>query len=130
MQRNFTKILQGLHNTSYAFRLIVLKLEILALKQLTTNLMFLFKVFKVFVNVYSSAYLSFNNANTRGHGLKHCHQYSIVNSRNVLYISRVIPIWNSLDADVVISNTTNGFTSKLVNCNQSKNCRKRPHTAT
>jgi len=119
----------------YVDRLAVLRLESLELRRLKADLIFLYKIIHdhgLVDIVVCLDYFSFNNnyVRTRSHQLKINVQYSRTNIRKNFFINRVIPIWNSLDTNVVSSSSLNVFKASLKNCNLSNRCRGRAHTAT
>ena len=129
VQRKFTKFLPGLFNVPYMNRLEIVGLESLEIRRIKLDLVFMYKILNGLVDLNHEDYLTFNENSTRGHDFKINVQYSRVNCRKYFFINRTIPIWNSLDANIVNSDTVFEFKRKLNSFDATNYCRGRAYRA-
>ena len=125
VQRFFTRLLPGLGEMSYSDRLRVLNLQSLEMRRIINDLIFVYKLLNELVDFDYRALFEMNTNNTRGHSLKLNHQYSRCNFRKTFFANRVIPIWNSLPAAVVESESLARFKNELKCIDLSRFCRGR-----
>ena len=110
-------------------RLEIVGLESLEIRRIKLYLVFIYKILNGLVNLNHEDYLTFNENSTRGHNFKINVQYSRVNCRKYFFINRTIPIWNSLDANIVNSDTVFEFKRKLNSFDVTNYCRGRAYRA-
>ena len=130
VQRFFTKRLSGLWDTPYLERLRVLQLETLEHRRIINDLVFMYKLVNQLIDVDVQEFFTFNSNSTRGHSAKVNHQFSRLDCRKHFFVNRVTPMWNSLNNDIVQSDSIFAFKTKLKTCNFDRFCRGRAHTAT
>ena len=114
VQRDFTKRIPGCSHLSYAERLSLLKLESLEHRRLIADLVFCFNILKGSNCIQPSDFFSPSlNMNLRGHPLKLTVPLAKTNTRKFFFSNRIVPIWNSLPADLVLSPNVESFKFKL-----------------
>jgi hypothetical protein len=114
VQRDFTKRIPGCSHLSYAERLSLLKLESLEHRRLIADLVFCFNILKGNNCIQPSDFFSPSlNTNLRGHPLKLTVPLAKTNTRKFFFANRIVPIWNSLPADLVLSPSVESFKFKL-----------------
>jgi hypothetical protein len=114
VQRDFTKRIPGCSHLSYAERLSLLKLESLEHRRLIADLVFCFNILKGNNCIQPSDFFSPSlNTNLRGHPLKLTVPLAKTNTRKFFFTNRIVPIWNSLPADLVLSPSVESFKFKL-----------------
>ena len=114
VQRDFTKRVPGYGHLSYAERLSLLKLESLQHRRLIADLVFCFNILKGNNCIQPSDFFSPSlNTNLRGHLLKLTVPLAKTNTRKFFFSNRIVPIWNSLPADLVLSPNVKSFKFKF-----------------
>ena len=104
VQRSFTKRLPGLFNFSYCDRLQFLGLQSLEHRRLLADLTLCYKI------IHGLIALDFNDffalpvhPGLRGHSFKLTVPIVKCNRSKYFFLSRVVPVWNALPAEVVIA---------------------------
>ena len=123
VQRKFTKCLPGFNSLSYLDRLNVLNLDTLEVRRIMFDLMLMFKIVHGLIDIDPNQLFTFNSSNTRGHCYKINVQYSRVNARKYFFINRIIPIWNALEPQVVVSNSLYTFKKEINKVDFSSFCK-------
>ena len=119
VQKHFTKCLRGLHNKSYAERLITLNQPSLQTRRTRTDLIFLYKIIHGLVDsdlkelFTLSANVTVCDRSLRGHALKLQRPKPRTDMLKFDYVYRVIDVWNSLPAHVVEATSLSVFKQKL-----------------
>ena len=118
VQRYFTRRLIarcGLPPCAYVDRLILLQLEPLEVRRLRFDLVMLFKIVHESVDLVCSDFVTMdpNAVRLRGHHLRLLQQHSRTDFDKHVFNSRVIPIWNALDADIINTASVSCFSAKI-----------------
>jgi hypothetical protein len=114
VQKKFTKRIPGCLHLSYADRLKKLELQSLEHRRLIADLLMCYNVLNNNNCLNSQNYFHLNNNKSlRGHPLKLTVQLVKLNVRRFFFCNRVVPVWNSLPSDLVMSPSANSFKLKL-----------------
>ena len=81
--------------------------------RLANDLMFVFKIFHVLMDIGFDVWFSFNINNTRGHLLKLTNNRSRLDIRKHFFCNRVIRMWNNLPESVVSLNFLEKFRNSI-----------------
>ena len=113
VQRDFTKRVPGCSHLSYTERLSFLKLPTLEHRRLMADLIMVYNIptHNTFIN--NSPFTLNPSNHLRGHPLKLSVPITKTNTHKSIFFNRIIPTWNSLPADIVLSNNTTSFRYKL-----------------
>ena len=130
VQRKFTKYLPGMFNLSYPDRLAHLQKESLEIRRIKADLVFLYKIVNGLVDLDFDDIFERTPGYLRGYSIRIRVQYSRINCRKYFFANRVVPIWNSLENNLVTCDRLNDFKQGLNNCDFSRYCRGCAHTAT
>ena len=107
VQRSFTKRLPGFFNKSYIERLTLLNLQSLEHRRLIHDLILCYNIIHNRIAITQNDFFQLSsNTNTRGHPFKLTIPLTRTNLRKYFFSSRVIPIWNSLPANIVNASTS------------------------
>ena len=121
VQRFFTRRLHGLHQLSYKERLAVLGLETLERRRIIYDLVFCYKYLHGCVDLNIPNFLCVQNYDkTRNNGVKLYKPMCRLEVRKTFLANRVVNVWNSLPADVVLSHSLQMFKRKLASCSFSQ----------
>ena len=123
VQRKLTKCLPGFNTMSYLERLNVLNLDTLEVRRIIFDLTLMFKIVHRLIDIDPNQLFTFNSNTTRGHCYKINVQYSRINARKYFFINRIIPIWNALDPQIVISNSLYTFKKEINKVDFSSYCK-------
>ena len=113
VQRDFTKRVPGCSHLSYTERLSFLKLPTLEHRRLMADLIMVYNILTHNTFINNSPFTLNPNNHLRGHPLKLSVPITKTNTHKSIFFNRIIPIWNSLPADIVLSNNTTSFRYKL-----------------
>ena len=113
VQRDFTKRVPGCSHLSYAERLSFLKLPTLEHRRLIADLIMVYNILTHNTSINNSPFILNPNNHLRGHPLKLVVPITKTNTHKSIFFNRIIPIWNSLPANIVLSNNTTSFRHKL-----------------
>jgi hypothetical protein len=113
VQRRFTKLVYGMRDLSYEERLRRLKLPTLFFRRRRERLIQTFKILHQLYDVDSGIFFNRSCSNTRGHEFKLQTARSRLTCRSNFFSVHVVNDWNSLPADVVMSQTLNQFKARL-----------------
>jgi ribonuclease P/MRP protein subunit RPP40 len=106
VQRFFTKKLEGLSNTPYPTRLILLQLESLEYRRLIYDLVLCYKIQHRLIDTeLSNALPRSASTTTRGHLFKLYKIPCSIDATKYFFSNRILDIWNELPASVVTSHT-------------------------
>jgi exonuclease III len=109
-QRRFTKLLPGLYDVPYMDRLNVLGMESLELRRLKADLKLTFSILHNLTKVNPTTFFRIRgNCYTRGHPLKLIVNKAKKDCRKYFFSNRVVPIWNSLPSELVLSASLSAF---------------------
>ena len=101
-------------NKSYLERLTLLNLQSLEHRRLNHDLILCFNIIHNHIAICQNDFFQLSgNTNTRGHPFKLTVPLTHTNLRRYFFSSRVIPIWNSLPANIVNASSSSFF-KKLV----------------
>ena len=121
VQRGFTRRIPGCAHLSYHERLTVLNLQTLEHRRLLADLLMCFNIIKGNNCIEQADFFQLPSFKfSRGHHLKLSIPLAKSNTRKFFFVSRVVPIWNSLPADIVITNSTRTFKQSIAKVNFSK----------
>jgi len=115
VQRRATKLIPGMKDLSYDQRLKSIGLTTLAYRRLRSDMI---ETYKITHGIYDEEltqgiFVRREASVTRGHNYKLFQQQSRREVRSCSFAYRVIPIWNSLPADVVNATSVASFKRKL-----------------
>ena len=114
VQRHFTKYLPGLKEKPYSKRLEILKADSLELRRLKFDLVLTYSLLHGLCNIDYTTFFSLRTGGkTRGHPLKLIVQPILRDCRKFFFSHRVVNVWNSLPAHVVISPSVKAFKTNL-----------------
>ena len=120
VQRDFTKRIPGCGHLSYPERLSVLKLQSLEHRRLIADLIMVYNILSNKTSINSNLFTLNLNRNLRGHPLKITVPFVKSNSRRFFFSNRIVPIWNSLPADAVLSHNIQSFKRRIRSINLNK----------
>ena len=116
VQRRFTKSLRGLKDKSYFERLNLSNLESLELRRLKADLYLTFSLLHGLLDFNFTKFFELRtDKRTRGHPFKLVVGSFSKNCRKYFFANRVVNVWNSLPAELVMSTTLTCFKKKLIN---------------
>jgi hypothetical protein len=121
VQRRFTKCLHGQRNNSYIERLKSLNLDSLELRRLKADLYLCFSLLHGLVDFDFSKFFELRlDKRTRGHPFKLVVDTFKRNCRKFFFANRVVPVWNSLPSELVVSPSLSSFKARLHKTDLSK----------
>ena len=114
VQRFFTKHLDGMSNTVYPTRLILLQLESLEYRRLINDLVLCYKIQHGLIDteLYNALPRSACST-TRGHSFKLYKTPCSIDATKYFFSNRIHDAWNELPASVVASETITSFKQQL-----------------
>jgi len=93
VQRRFTKRHVGLHNLTYADRIIFLKLDTIEERRLSFDIIFTYKILFGLVNMNCNDVFAFSDfTSTRGHSYKLYAKTSRINVRHNFFCNRIVNV--------------------------------------
>jgi len=114
VQRLFTRRLPCFDSQTYEQRLSFLELETLKRRRTIRDLVMTYKIIHGHVNLNFDLFFEYApNVGTRGHSYKLLVKRSRLDIRKHFFAIRIVPVWNSLPASVVDSETPQIFKSRL-----------------
>jgi hypothetical protein len=114
VQRRFTKQIEGLQNLTYCERLQACELELLELRRLKRDLIFVYKVIHGIVDLSFDQLFSYApNVGTRGHSYKLYPRKVRTNRAKNIFSNRIITIWNNLPSHVPDAQSLSIFRKEL-----------------
>ena len=114
VQRTFTKRLPGLSSFSYVDRLQILGLQTLEHRRLLADLLMCYKIIHGLAALNFDEFFSFSpNTTLRGHPYKLTVPLNKCNRSKYFFSYRIVPIWNNLPVDVVMSKNVFSFKKSL-----------------
>ena len=114
IQRRFTKRITGLFNFSYVDRLRICGMEMLELRRIKLDLIFVYKMINGLVKINFDDFFTFApDRGLRGNSMKLYPKFTRKTSVLNSFEFRVVNIWNSLSNDVVVSCSLSVFKKKL-----------------
>ena len=117
VQRRFTSRLPGMLSVAYSDRLRRLNLTSLEYRRTRTDLILVFKNPHGFTCLQPNALFTLNtNSTTRGHRWKITVPTSSHESQKSFFVARIIPLWNSLDDELMASASLERFANYLDIC--------------
>jgi hypothetical protein len=121
VQRNFTKRIPGCCHLSYADRLTKLKLQSLEHRRLIADLVMCFNIIKGKNCLLTEHFFKINPITiTRGHQLKLTIPLAKLDVRKFFFSNRVVPVWNSLPSQLILSPSLPSFKNQLSKLDLSK----------
>ena len=121
VQKRFTKRVPGCSHLTYADRLHKLKLQSLEHRRHIADLLMCYNILRENNCLNTSNYFIINkNTNLRGHSLKLTVPVAKLNARRYFFSNRVVPIWNSLPSELILSPSVQSFKHKLTHINLNK----------
>ena len=120
VQRDFTKRIPGCSNLPYNERLKTLKLQSLEHRRLMADLSMTYNILHDKISVNNKLFTLNPNRNLRGHPLKITVPLAKTNTHKFFFSNRIISVWNSLPAPVVLSRSTLSFKHNLKHINLDK----------
>ena len=104
MQRFFTRRIRGLEKFSYSERLNILGLETFNRRRVIFDFILCYKYLHGFVNTNNCNFIRIcQSSRTRGNGMKLYKKQCSIDARHQFFSNRIVNIWNSLPAAVVLS---------------------------
>ena len=128
VQRKFTKFLPEMFNVPYLERLKILNLVTLEERRIFLDIILVYRMYHGLVDLDFHRYFSFNEMRTRGHSLKLNIARSRVNCHKYHFFNRIVKIWNSLPAKIVLIDKFKVFKVELFKYNVRDFCIGRAHT--
>ena len=114
VQRSFTRRLPGLLEFSYADRLKILGIQTLEHRRLLTDLVLCFKITHGLIALNFDDFFKFSpNSAFRGHPFKLAVPISRCNRSKYFFSSRIVPVWNCLPAEVVMTKSIASFKTEI-----------------
>jgi len=116
VQRRATRMVPGLAKLSYEERLEVMDLPSLSYRRLRGDAIEVYKYLKGIYKFDSSSMLplvDLMSSQTRGHCLKIQKRHCRTRMRANFFSYRIVNMWNSLPADVILSPTLNCFKGRI-----------------
>lgn len=114
VQRRFTKRFSDMKGLTYPQRLAKFKLETLELRRLKTDLITMFKILHIVIDIDFNEFFALSNENrTRGHRYKLLKSFNHNNARSYSFSCRRVDCWNSLPDRSVESESLDSFKINL-----------------
>ncbi|MFZ2538547.1 MAG: reverse transcriptase family protein, partial [Oscillospiraceae bacterium] len=121
VQRSFTKRLPGCSELSYYDRLSKLGLPSLEHRRLLIDLQTCYNIIHKNYCIDPLKFFTFSsNPSARGHSLRLTYPIAKTNSKKFFFSTRVVPVWNSLPENIVLSRTITSFKRSLSSIDFSK----------
>jgi len=114
VQRFFTRKICGLENLSYSERLNILGLETLNRRRFIFNLILCYKYLHGLVETNNCNFIRiYQSSRTRGNRMKVYKEQCSIDARHQFFTNRIVDIWNSLPAALVLSPSVAVFKRNL-----------------